>query len=681
MVHPSRWSQMVAVVGLGMALLCGSAQAQTFSAPKNVSNNADFSVTPQMAVDASGNISVVWEDDTASNSNILFSRSTDGGMTFSAPKNLSNTSGFSFNPRVAVDSKGAVSVVWLDDTPGNLDVFFSRSTDGVNFSTPQNLSNDSADQGNPQVAVGADGGISVVWENDDITLGVFFTHSSDGVTFSTPLDLTTNAGGSFSPQLAVGADGGINVVWEDDGSGISKISFSRSTDKGATFSAVKKVSNGTGNASGPVIAVDQSGNIDLAWVDDSPGRFVIMFSRSADKGATFSSPANASNVTGDSANPQMAVDANGNIYVAWQNNTSTVFNRDVFFAHSGNGGATFSSSLNLSNNPGNSINPSLNVDGAGNVNLGWQDTTPGKANILFTRSMDAGVTFPTQQNLSNDSGTSSDVQVVEDANGNIDVVWSDDTSGVSQVLFSRFTNPQKVNQPPVAIVNVDQTVECAGPNGNLVSLDGSKSNDPDGDALTFVWTDETGRMVGITATVQVPVALGTHTFTLMVTDAGGLSSTASTRVTVLDTTPPTLQVLLSPNTIWPANHKLVQVTAQVTTSDVCDAKPAVQLVSISSNGGDSDDIQAVGGGPVAFGTDVRSFLLRAELSHDSQRVYTVTYMSKDASGNATLVSPQVVVGKPASTPTSGSSTWNHGKGKGKDKGKDKDKDKKHDHDD
>jgi len=37
-------------------------------------------------------------------SNILFSRSTDGGMSFSLPVNLSNSPGCSFNPIMVVDA-------------------------------------------------------------------------------------------------------------------------------------------------------------------------------------------------------------------------------------------------------------------------------------------------------------------------------------------------------------------------------------------------------------------------------------------------------------------------------------------------------------------------------------------------------------------------------------------------
>ena len=70
---------------------------------------------------------------------------------------------------------------------------------------------------------------------------------------------------------------------------------------------------------------------------------------------------------------------------------------------------------------------------------------------------------------------------------------------------------------------------------------------------------------------------------------------------------------------------------------MCDASPTVQLVSISSsdpvNRRRNGDIQAVGGGPVALGTDERSFLLRAEHSgEDNGRVCSITYRATDAAG-------------------------------------------------
>src|SRR5260370_16389413 len=169
-----------------------------------------------MSVDTSGNINAVWEDDTANNVKLRIRRGKDGGVTFSTPTNVSKSSGFSFSPRIAVDTNGGVNVVWVDNTPGHQTIFFSRSTDGgVTFSTPVNISNDPSDSANPQIAVDATGNISVVWENDTINLGVFYAHSTDGVvSFSSPLPLTTNTSGSFGPQLAADTTRHICVVCE-----------------------------------------------------------------------------------------------------------------------------------------------------------------------------------------------------------------------------------------------------------------------------------------------------------------------------------------------------------------------------------------------------------------------------------------------------------------------------------
>jgi hypothetical protein len=87
----------------------------------------------------------------------------------------------------------------------------------------------------------------------------------------------------------------------------------------------------------------------------------------------------------------------------------------------------------------------------------------------------------------------------------------------------------------------------------------------------------------------------------------------------------------------------------VSANDVCDANPAVQLVSITSSDPlDSDDVEAAEGGTIAFGTDVRSFLLSAERTNLSKpRVYTITYRATDAAGHTTLASAQVQVSDPS----------------------------------
>ncbi len=76
------------------------------------------------------------------NREVVVARSTDSGKTFGPYTNVSKNPGQSYFPTIAVESNGAVDVVWEDDT-GNTetDVFVARSVDGgKTFTPPFNVS-------------------------------------------------------------------------------------------------------------------------------------------------------------------------------------------------------------------------------------------------------------------------------------------------------------------------------------------------------------------------------------------------------------------------------------------------------------------------------------------------------------------------------------------------------------
>ena len=87
------------------------------------------------------------------NLDIFFSVSTDNGQTFSTPDNISDNVGSSSNQQIAIKNNN-VYLVWTDLTPGSNDIFFSVSTDnGQTFSTPDNISNNTGGSFGQQIAV------------------------------------------------------------------------------------------------------------------------------------------------------------------------------------------------------------------------------------------------------------------------------------------------------------------------------------------------------------------------------------------------------------------------------------------------------------------------------------------------------------------------------------------------
>jgi VCBS repeat-containing protein len=131
-------------------------------------------------------------------------------------------------------------------------------------------------------------------------------------------------------------------------------------------------------------------------------------------------------------------------------------------------------------------------------------------------------------------------------------------------------------------------------------------------------------------------------------ECGNTSSCVQT-ITVVDTTPPTIDVSVSPDILWPANHKMVDIIATVTVNDSCDQAPSIVLTSVVSNepddakgNGDGNTVNDIQGADV--GTEDYAFSLRAEAAGGGDgRIYTITYTVTDACGNSATAIVTVIV--------------------------------------
>ncbi|HTD24707.1 MAG TPA: sialidase family protein [Terriglobales bacterium] len=402
---------------VAMVMIAPVVQAQLlFTPPQKLSSNSassHFAGEQLIAVDALGNINIVWLESTNS-ANVMFSRSIDGGLTFSTPINLSNNPSGAIGPSLALDASGNIYVAWsgvANFANGATAIFFTRSTDGGStFSTPVNVSG-------PQPAVGASG-----------------------------------------QSMILDSGGNVYLVWsgsfDNNSLTYGPVFFSLSSDGGATFSPPVQVSNDQTQRA--QVAVDASGNIDVVWyesVNGGGGHDPVFFSQSSDRGATFSTPITVSGDTFFPPEQQMTVDSQGNIYVVENlDPTQNGVDRDVWLAYSSDGGTTFSMT-NISNNPGSNgpTQGQIALDSAGNVNVVWVEPT--QLQIFYRRSTDGGATFSDPVNVSNDSfGYIENPQIIADPGGNINVVWDQNTGQFFDILFSRssdggstFSSPQNIS--------------------------------------------------------------------------------------------------------------------------------------------------------------------------------------------------------------------------------------------
>lgn len=200
----------------------------SWSAASILNTNAPTDSTadwaPRVATDGSGTWITVWQTNLYTTStkpvtDILFSKSTDNGSTWSPPVSLTNSSdpdsGYDDGPRIASSGAGTWIIVWASDNTlsGTLtssgNIFYSRSTNsGGSFSTPAPLNSDAATiasvDAHPDIAFNS-GGFVVTW--DSISGGsqtdLKYSQSANGSSWSSAQSIgTPNVQPAYKPSLA-----------------------------------------------------------------------------------------------------------------------------------------------------------------------------------------------------------------------------------------------------------------------------------------------------------------------------------------------------------------------------------------------------------------------------------------------------------------------------------------------
>ncbi len=195
------------------------------------------------------------------------------------------------------------------------------------------------------------------------------------------------------------------------------------------------------------IVVDKDGNIHVVWTDDTDGEWgtdrEIMYANFTSSGW--------SNITvisdlfgwndGWSVNPRIATDNDGNIHVVWDDDTNGEWgtDREIMYANytaSGWSNATVISDDITGWNNGGSYAPSIATDTNGNIHVVWTEDTDGEwgtdEEIMYVNNTGTGWTNVTliSDDITNwNDGHSEYPDIAVDKNGIVHVVWHDWTTG------------------------------------------------------------------------------------------------------------------------------------------------------------------------------------------------------------------------------------------------------------
>lgn len=275
----------------------------------------------------------------------------------------------------------------------------------------------------------------------------------------------------------------------------------------------------------------------------------------------------------------------------------------------------------------------------------------------FTVSTDAGscnatVSF-TDANAATSTGCSPIVQYSPASgstlNTGVNTVTVTATDARGNTASCSFTITVEDKEAPSITCIADQTIDlnasCTASMPNYISQITATDNCSSTSAINIVQSPSAGSAL---------FGTGTQTVKFTASDAAGNTSTCSFTLTKLDKTPPVISDV-SPGVVVlsPPNHKMRNVAVNYRLTDACSA--VTSQLSVISN----ESVNGTGDGDVAPDWEIvdrHNVRLRAERAGTGEgRIYTVTIMASDASGNTSTASVQVRVTHNITTPKSGQS--------------------------
>jgi hypothetical protein len=415
-----------------------------FTKPFNLTNNTQDSVYPRVAA-FGNNVYVIWQESVSPSSSssaaikdefnnissgssfmngpnydIFIKKSSDGGVTFDKEINLSNNSGFSEHPHLAVYGNN-VYTIWIDNdtsTNNNKEIFFRKSNDGgKTFSNKINL--------------------------DDNNNNFNINNKSDD-----------NFGNSINAEISA-FENKVYVVWNKenrshlnyDGNNNNKILFRSSVDGGSTFKNIKTLSNNVSSLTYPKITTlsttnnDGDGDVYIIWNIGLPDKDHygngdgIFFTKSNDYRDNFSDVIRINGPIESIGKPQL-ISYKNNIHVVWSGIPDFRIGNNIFYTKSDNNGYSFMNPVSLDSNKSLAVEVTANKD---NLYILWEKIVSESNDDIFIKtSNNEGQHFTKYAiNLSNNHGISECPSIALLDNDKAIVVWEDSTPGNHDVFYKR----------------------------------------------------------------------------------------------------------------------------------------------------------------------------------------------------------------------------------------------------
>jgi hypothetical protein len=364
--------------------------------------------------------------------------------------NISHSGSDSWDPLIGVDANNAAYVAWMEYL-GKRTFTFATNKSGT-WSTPaafEQVVYDADEAGWPAWAVSAGGQCHLSWQDGRVTsYDIFHISYNNGWSATTNVS-DANAGGSAYSGCAVNPiDNFAYVVWQDGTDrAIDWDIVLRYRSPAGAWSAMQVLPLGTGYM--PKIAFDATGTAHLAWTTRAYNTSVVWYSknRTPQNLNSWTQPIVVEGDTGqDWCYPRIAADKAGNAYFIWLGRSQGV---DAIMFRKISSAGVFSDKFQASTAGATAADGALAVNrDSGLAYVAWA-----QGGEIFVNSY--GTAWSGAQNMTNSAGADAQPSIAVDGSGNLHLVYAENVNGNWEIMYlgaSGGAPPPVVKpQPPLAL--------------------------------------------------------------------------------------------------------------------------------------------------------------------------------------------------------------------------------------
>lgn len=347
------------------------------------------------------------------------------------------------------------------------------------------------DKYGPQVAHHGDLAYAAWYGPPDYGLGnstvSIASSTNGGWTWGQPVTAT-----GASPAIAADVRGDLHIAYLEHTSTVdSVIYYSRSTDGGRTLAPPLAQACNSSYCSQPDIALDANGNAYIVWREETNiilGRVIIQGGDSVSITKTIV----GTTTVGYAEPPQVAVSPSGqNVYVIWRCPPDYGSYVRTYFARSTDGGDTFGPRFNPTGfTRHGEYSPDVAAFGEDTVYITWVLDVYSDRRINFARSETSGESFSPRIEMGQ-SGSDYDSTIAEDDWGQVCVAWRQGATEEAGDVYFRCSLDRGQNFLPARMLTL-------GPPGTgQYSPALALWRSADATYVDAVWQDERDGYVGI----------------------------------------------------------------------------------------------------------------------------------------------------------------------------------------